>query len=539
MIRRVHSILLLGTACAAVAAVPAAAQEQRQRPEIHPYIEASQVLSADLDGGDVLTYTSVAAGVDASIQSRRVQVQVNYRYEHRFSYDKDVGDDSIHSGLARAAVIVAPGFSVEGGAIATRTRSDVRGSAPIPNGTSNANIAQIYSVYAGPTLSTNLGALNVNAGYRFGYTKAETPGSDALLSGQPRLDLYDDSTVHSATASIGVKSGTVLPVGLTASGAWEREDAGQLDQRYEGKHVRGDVVLPVGRTLALEAGVGYEKIEISQRGALRDANGAPIADGAGRQQVDPASPRRLAYDVDGVFWDAGVIYRPDRRFMLEARVGRRYNSWSYTGSLQWQTGPGSGLQVGVYDSIDSFGRQLNSGIAALPTSFVAADDPFGNQYNGCVFGTVGSTSDGCLSSVFQSVSTANYRARGVDAVYTYSRGRTTLGLGAGYANRRYIAPREGNFFTLDGLTDQSWYGQVFATRQVGRNTSVGGNLFASYYDSDLPGSEGVLSWGGNGSLTHNWGRLGATATVGVYGFDAQQSDKDVAAQALLGLRYGF
>ena len=45
------------------------------RKDISPYIEVGQILSADLkNGGDVLTYSSVAAGVDVSLSSSRSEV---------------------------------------------------------------------------------------------------------------------------------------------------------------------------------------------------------------------------------------------------------------------------------------------------------------------------------------------------------------------------------------------------------------------------------------------------------------------------------
>ena len=93
-----------------------------------------------------------------------------------------------------------------------------------------------------------------------------------------------------------------------------------------------------------------------------------MVDSRGRFVTDPASPRRIAYDFDGIFWDAGVIWRPSRRTFLEARVGRRYDSMSYTGSLSYQMGSGSGIQVGVYDSVQTFGQQVNGTLASLPTS---------------------------------------------------------------------------------------------------------------------------------------------------------------------------
>src|SRR5205085_7042072 len=44
-----------------------------RRRDVGAYLEVTQVLSADLGhGGDTLTYTSVAAGVDGIVQTRRV-----------------------------------------------------------------------------------------------------------------------------------------------------------------------------------------------------------------------------------------------------------------------------------------------------------------------------------------------------------------------------------------------------------------------------------------------------------------------------------
>lgn len=43
------------------------------KTQIAPYIEAQQVLDADFNnGGDVLTYTAVAAGIDGSVTGKRV-----------------------------------------------------------------------------------------------------------------------------------------------------------------------------------------------------------------------------------------------------------------------------------------------------------------------------------------------------------------------------------------------------------------------------------------------------------------------------------
>jgi hypothetical protein len=531
----VKRLVVTGAALmAATAITPASAQRAR----LTPYIEASQVVAADLNGGDVLTYSTVGAGIDAQVQSRRVEVQVSYRYEHRFDYQNKLNNDHTHSGLATVKATVAPGLSIEGGGIATRTRSDMRGDVQTSNVGNFSNSAQVFSAYVGPNLATHLGPMFVNGAYRFGYTKVEAPGSTGVAAGQPRLDYYDDSKVHVATASVGVKSGTVLPVGVTVSGSYTREDAGQLDQRFEGKYGRGDVVLPVLRGLAIAGGVGYEKIQVSQRDALLDGAGKPVADGAGRFRTDPNSPRRLAYDLDGVFWDAGVIWKPSRRTFFEARVGRRYGSMSYTGSLSYQASPGSGIQIGVYDTVQTFGQQLNGGLSNLPTSIASSTDPFGNQFQGCVYGTTGAATGGCMNAVLASATTSAYRARGVTGVAVAGRGGTRFGIGGGWARRDFIAPSGGSGFTTSGTSDTTIYGQLFASTDVGANGSLQGSVIGSYYNSDIPGNDGIYGWGANAAYTHRFGRLGATLSTGIFGFE-RDGESSASAQALLGLRYGF
>ena len=129
---------------AMVALVCAASPATAQRTRVSPYIEASQVLVSDLsNGGDVLTYSTVGAGIDAQVTTRRVEVQVSYKYEHRFAYDKDLADDSMHSGLVQARAKITPELTIEGGAIATRGRSDIRGDS---QGTAQGNISNSSQV---------------------------------------------------------------------------------------------------------------------------------------------------------------------------------------------------------------------------------------------------------------------------------------------------------------------------------------------------------------------------------------------------------
>jgi hypothetical protein len=93
---------------------------------------------------------------------------------------------------------------------------------------------------------------------------------------------------------------------------------------------------------------------------------------------------------------------------------------------------------------------------------------------------------------------------------------------------------------VNGTSDEIFYGQLFASRELGRQTSLSGNAFLSYTDTDLPGSDPVLGWGANSMLTRRFfGHLDATAAVGIYGFEADANTSDTQVQALIGLRYGF
>jgi len=544
MMRRISAAAALAVL---LAATPAAAQDDGgnsgaksgsgRKVNVAPYIELSQVLTADVQSGDVLTYSSAAAGVDASVETRRVSVNLSARYEHQFSWDKNTGDADVISGLANAQVRVARGLSIDAGGIATRSRNDIRGAAPVLFGNDTDNVSNVYSGYVGPTLSTGSGPVAINAAYRFAYTKVTEPGPTGVAPGSPRLDYFDDSKTQMATASVGFKSGTLLPVGLTASGGWTRDDQSQLGGRFDDLYGRVDAVLPVSGHVAVEGGVGYEKLTSSARDPQLTPGGIPVIDSRGRFVTDPNSPRRIAYKTDGIYWDAGVVWRPSPRTMVEAHVGRRYGSWSYTGSLSYAPTRGVGLQVGVYDSVETFGSQLQRGLRGLPAQFTATRDLLTQQFSGCTFGTTGGNAAGaCMNSVFQSVSTATYRNRGVDAVLSMTHGASTLGFGAGYSNRKFYAPDSPGVVII-GTSDESYYAQLFYTTPIGQRTAFTADVFANYFDSGL--APGIFSVGTTGTVSRSFGRLGTTFSLGAYTFSQKGQEDQTSAQALLGARYQF
>src|SRR3546814_5795171 len=53
------------------------------------------------------------------------------------------------------------------------------------------------------------------------------------------------------------------------------------------------------------------ELETSQKDPLLDADGNPVVDDDGRFVADPASPQRIAYRTDGIYWDAGVVWRSE------------------------------------------------------------------------------------------------------------------------------------------------------------------------------------------------------------------------------------
>src|SRR3546814_9754896 len=96
-----------------------------------------------------------------------------------------------------------------------------------------------------------------------------------IPAGTQQLGGYDDSLVHSASVSVGMQPGG-RPFGWSVGAGYDREDASQLDQRYEATYARADITVPVSANVALLGGVGYENIEVGQRSALLDVDGNPV-----------------------------------------------------------------------------------------------------------------------------------------------------------------------------------------------------------------------------------------------------------------------
>lgn len=525
---------------AAVIAAPASAQE-RPRSFVQPYLEANAVVSAALgDDADTVTYAAVAAGVDAGVQTRRVRGQASYRYERRIELDGDLGDADIHSGLAAVQADVTRNLTLEGAALATRTRVDVPGPLPALDAVADDALGQVFAVTAGPTVNGRAGPVALSASYRLSYVavgdgddRVTAPGPD----GRPVVTRrgYDDAVSHSLTASAGMAPGR-LPFGWTVGAGYVREDADELDRRFEASFVRGDVVLPVSPTFALTAGVGYENIVGRQRDFVRDpGSGLPVL--VNGRLVEAAGPRREIYDIDGLIYDAGFIWRPRRDTELQLRAGRRYGGTAVTGSLRHRIDRFSGVTANIYDGVSTFGRVLVTDLEGVPTDFRLGRNRLIGGGGGCVFG--GDPGSGvCFDNALNSLAGANFRARGANAAYTRTRGVWSLGLGATYNRRDYLAPEGGGSLLFEDVDEENASLQGQLTRRLGRRSTLDFDAYLQWFRSDLLAND---AYGLGASATYARAftdRLTGQAGVGLFNTSFGDEDQTFLT-GLVGVRYVF
>lgn len=507
---------------------------------IAPYIEASQVVTAQLQpGDDVLTYTQLAAGVDASVAGRNSTASASLRYERDIGYGDAVDSDTI-SGIARASLgLVRQGVTLEAGGLASRTSVDKSGFSSVGQIAGNENsTSQIYSVYAGPSIQTRSGPVEITGQYRLGYTRVEAPDALVFAPGEDPVDIFDDSVTHNAALRVGLAPNTVAPVGVGVGAGWNRQDISNLDQRIDDKYLRGDVTLPVSPNVALVAGVGYEDVEVSSRDALLDENDNPVLGPDLRLVTDESQPRQIAYQTDGLIWDVGVMWRPSRRTSLSATVGRRYGSTTYYGSLSYSPNANSGLSIAVYDNITGFGGQLTDALDLLGTDFQAARNPITGDLGGCVIGPEGNN---CTLAQLNSLRSSVFRNRGVSASYSATAGRTSYAIGAGYDRRSFIAGEDTVLAAIDGVVDESYYIAANLARQLDRQSALSAGAYASWFDAGAGDiGDGI---GYSASLAYNraiWRGLTGVAAVGIDGISRDEDLTDYSsASALLGLRYTF
>lgn len=522
-------------------------RDDRRQVDIEPYIEVDQTVVAEFEPDDtVLTYTTVAAGVDVDVDGRNTDATASLRYERRFGYGDDPVEGDTLSGIARVSSQVVPGSVIlEAGALATRDTVQSNGALVDPLLTEGDSTTQVYSAYAGPTVRGDIGEFDAEASYRFGYTRVELEDEfqpDGLIPGAPPpgLDVFDESTIHAAQASIGSAPGRALPVGVGVTASYSREDVSNLDQRVEDARVRAHVAVPLSRELAVVGGIGYENVEVSSRDAVFDpVTGDPLIDEDGRYVTDPTADREIAFETDELIWDVGVMWRPSRRTTAEAYVGRRYGSMSYFGSLSYAPSARSTFNASVFDTVTGFGGQLTNTLAGLPANFNIQRDALTGDILPCAGGSEGGT---CFDGALASLRSAVFRSRGGVVSYSRTNGVTQLGIGIGYVNQEFIAAEGTVLASANGLTDQSIFATLFASTELDARSTLSGDLQARRLISGFADADNTTDLGATVSYLRDFNNsLSATAALGV---DGTMSDDDAlediwSASALIGLRYSF
>lgn len=518
----------------------------RERLQVNPYIEANQVITQQIQpDSETSVYATVAAGVDASVQGRRAGGSVSLRYDRVISYGDDLspnvsGSDSL-SGVARGYVAAAPGLTLEAGGLAARTRVDSNGGSAIASGQpiDIENEARVYSVYAGPNLSTHVGPAQVSANYLFGYNRVEGPSAGLVDDTVTFSDVAEESVVHSANARIGVDPGRVLPVGVAVGAGAFQEEVSNSDQRVRDFYGRGDITVPLGPHLAAVGGVGYEYVQVANRDVVRDDAGDPVVGADGRYQTDTSSPRKIAFETEGLIWDVGVVWKPSRRTQLEAHYGRRYDSDTYYGTFSWQPSSRSAFNASVYTGVSGFGGVLTNSLANLPTGFIASRNALTGDFSGCVSGTGAQTSSDCLGGALNSVRSAMFKNRGVNLGYSATNGRVSTSFGVGYDRRTYYGAPGTLLAAANDQVDESFYGNVSLGAPVGARGALAVNGYASYLRQNNDLLSDALLLGASAAYTHSiFGNLSARGALSVDTIDSDAFD-ETNASALLGLRYDF
>ena len=132
------------------------------------------------------------------LAGRNSAASVSLRYERRIGYDDNSADGDTISGVARAGIMVAKGVTLEAGALAAQTRVEGNGASSLGGfaGDDDAT-SQIYSAYAGPSVHTMAGDVELEGHYRFGYTRVEEPDAVVVAPGAQPVDFFDDNGLSS------------------------------------------------------------------------------------------------------------------------------------------------------------------------------------------------------------------------------------------------------------------------------------------------------------------------------------------------------
>lgn len=345
-------------AAAACLTAPASAQTS-----IRPFVETRLVTTTSdlLELGRYRNWIELAGGVNADFNSKRVDGALDYRAVRRVPIDTSLNDKIRHTGSGSVRAELLRDYLYLNASGNASIVSPTFGGIVNPD-SDNVEDQQAFGASVQPSFRHTFGnRIRVNADYRYSLFEVEG-GVPPLQIGQPfTLDRpsfggASDQRSQGASASIGnARRSDRIRVELR--GDWQRDRIEQLDEHYDSKRVILDGEVAVNRFISVLGSGGYEDIRDELDGLLVDrTTGLPILDSAGRLQRDPAMPRRVNFDFEGPTWDAGVRLTPSPRTGLVVRAGRRFGSFSGSGSLYYRIRSDLTLSGAYSDRINNFGR---------------------------------------------------------------------------------------------------------------------------------------------------------------------------------------
>jgi hypothetical protein len=513
-----------------------------ERPQYGAFMDIQQIAEAQLHGpgADDVTYTEISGNIVAQISNRRILATGTYRLGYRIPELGDTDKSVTQDGVARLqANVIDEWLTLDTGAIVTRSRVDPSGAAPATNVGNPKNLTQTYSAFFQPSLAHGIGDLGVSAVYRYAYTQNESGQTNTGSLGPP-TDRFDSSVSQQAALALAMQSGA-LPFDWKLSGEYQHENTTSLAQHLRALTVTGEIKLPLGASrVALVASGGYERTRTTQRKALIDPlTGFPVLGKGGKFVVDPASPRILTYEMDGLIGDAGIIWRPSRRTRVEARAGYRYGGLSVTGLVELQPSARSGLTFILTDQVQTFGSGVSGGLAGSAPDFDLdqSNDPT-TSYQECLFGKQAGSGK-CIGGALGQASARSYRERAANLIFSRSMRTWTLGGSFGYSRRTYFDDPT-LAVSLAGVVDQSIFGNLSIGKRLTRTSGVSFSFSGNYFMNGQVGALDVMSGSFSTNYNRSFGRgIQMQATIAVDGTKQENTTADVSGRAQLGLQYKF
>jgi uncharacterized protein (PEP-CTERM system associated) len=527
-------LLAGGAACGAAHA---------ERPTYAAFMNIQQIVEGQLRGSgtDDVTYTEVSGNLLTQVSNRRIVLSATYRLSYRIPEAGKIDENIQHNGVMRLqANVIDEWLNMESGAIITRSRVDPSGSASQTNAGNQQNLTQTYSAYIQPVLAHQMGDLGVQASYRYAYTANDVGKTGDAPAGSPLTDRFDSSKGQQATLALAMDQGS-LPFSWKLSGEYRHENTTNLAEHFRAHSVIGEIKLPIGNSrVALVTSGGYERTRTSERSALIDPlTGLPVLGKGGRFVVDPASPRVLTYDMEGLIGDAGIIWRPSQRTRMEARAGYRYGGFSLTGLVEMRPSDRTGLTMIITDRVESFAQGLSNGLASTTPSLDLglSNDP-NSSYQNCLFGKA--VGEGrCINGALGQAAASAYRERAANVIFTHRMRQTTLTSAFGYSRRAYI-DNPNSPVSLAGVVDQSFFGNMTVSRRLTRESGISFSFQGNYFMNGQVGAPDAMSGSVNTSYYRSFGRgIQFNATVAIDGSKQENIPADVSGRAQLGLQYRF